>query len=1100
MTVAQALVPFATVEAVGVSTFAEAADFVMDIFDKMFLEISFLIFFFAGYAFLKMDSFSRKKRKLNLLTKGNTAFDMAIKGVKSEHAAGNSAAALEAWRQNVVNAGFKECLPMDVIRIVVSCICELEGRAFTDGLQQLGSYINSFKDAYAAMPVLDEKLKKMRKPQTPAEGVTRILTQIVLAAAGSSHKTDTIFSTLQGVLGAPVGEEMYEALAGAYAAEGDTARVNEMLAALAAHSCVAPRAYNAVVAGFLKTEMLPEARSYLNKQTEVCAPAPYVLVELARVAAPVDGPKAALAELKTFCSSNSTVPEGAVALVLEESARRADGEVPDMVEEMMTAGICHLTYYGLDALAKAYAASANLKAITYFDNLAKGGYTISDGSCVGIITACAESKFLKCAEHIVQTRREQGALSLSMYSALMKVYAASKLFDKCCDLYPQVLAAGFEPDAVMIGCLMNFAARAGRSDLSAELFSSSKHPVEVQNYMSQIRACRHNGDVKRAIRLLRELRDRGLEDKAAVNSVLDVCVCAGKLDDALALFEEQAKAGTNVDIISYNTLIKGYCNQHETAKAKKLFGKLEEMGLVANDVTYNSILNAHVRERSYDLAWEWYLMMKKALPEDTYTISTLAKSLKTCQDQTFIERVLSVLDTTQVDITSDDVLLNVILDAFVRMKDMKRLHGVVQKVQNMTMVPPVTTVNTLMKAFNTLKRIDEVMELWRMMTEVRNLEPDSISIGCVTDALVSNDRVDEAAKFIKEQSKKYQMNTIHYSTLIKGFAINRNSAGAWQAYMDMKEAGIAPNLVTMNTLMDAFARAGKMRECAEVLEDIKENMNFKPDRITYSTIVKGFCMQGQIDQAIAVMESIHRGGFPSDVIIFNTILDACCSRDRFAMCDHLYEQMLSEGIKPTNFTLTVLIKRHGREGNVAKAFKVMETLPAQFGFKANLQAYTCLISACVMNRQMPKAINVLEGLKKNGPTPDGVTYDKIITGYLRSGDPAAAIGLVRDAYGLHGALGVSKAPPSASGSVTPGGTQVRVSVDAKVLENLLDNLAAKGMAGTHGVPLVQDLRKAKVPLPQKVVSLALHGATRNPPKTDGSKKQYTNAPWAKNLQ
>ena len=33
-------------------------------------------------------------------------------------------------------------------------------------------------------------------------------------------------------------------------------------------------------------------------------------------------------------------------------------------------------------------------------------------------------------------------------------------------------------------------------------------------------------------------------------------------------------------------------------------------------------------------------------------------------------------------------------------------------------VPPVATVNTIMKAFSSLKRIDEAMELWRVMTEV----------------------------------------------------------------------------------------------------------------------------------------------------------------------------------------------------------------------------------------------------------------------------------------------------------------------------------------------------------------------------------------------
>merc|ERR1719183_1541155 len=181
----------------------------------------------------------------------------------------------------------------------------------------------------------------------------------------------------------------------------------------------------------------------------------------------------------------------------------------------------------------------------------------------------------------------------------------------------------------------------------------------------------------------------------------------------------------------------------------------------------------------------------------------------------------------------------------------------------MKMVPPVATVNTIMKAFSSLKRVDDAMELWRVMTEVRELEPNEISIGCVTDALVSNDRVDDAAEFVEKWKGRIPMNTVIYSTLIKGFA---------------------PNLVTMNTLLDACARSGRMARCGEILEDMQKVHGVDPDRITFSTIVKGFCLAGEIQQAIAVMESARRRGFPADVIIFNTILDACSSRDQFELC------------------------------------------------------------------------------------------------------------------------------------------------------------------------------------------------------------------------
>ena len=104
------------------------------------------------------------------------------------------------------------------------------------------------------------------------------------------------------------------------------------------------------------------------------------------------------------------------------------------------------------------------------------------------------------------------------------------------------------------------------------------------------------------------------------------------------------------------------------------------------------------------------------------------------------------------------------------------------------------------------------------------------------------------------------------------------------------------------------AQSGTVDQCAEMLGSMREEFGIEPDRTTSSTNGKDFCMMGHIDQAVAVMESARRTGFAADVIIYNTILDGCSTRDNFEMCDRLYRQMIEDGVKPTNFTLTVMIK------------------------------------------------------------------------------------------------------------------------------------------------------------------------------------------------
>eukprot|EP00969_Alexandrium_andersonii_P269320 11903624-Alexandrium_andersonii.AAC.1 len=95
---------------------------------------------------------------------------------------------------------------------------------------------------------------------------------------------------------------------------------------------------------------------------------------------------------------------------------------------------------------------------------------------------------------------------------------------------------------MMYGCLMKFSVECGRTDLSREL--SEKAPsLDIQNYMTLIRAANRDRDVDRAFAVLAKLRETGAAlDVAAYNCVLDVCVSAGDMGRARELVREMKQA------------------------------------------------------------------------------------------------------------------------------------------------------------------------------------------------------------------------------------------------------------------------------------------------------------------------------------------------------------------------------------------------------------------------------------------------------------------------------------------------------------------------------------------------------------------------------
>merc|ERR1719311_653691 len=456
-----------------------------------------------------------------------------------------------------------------------------------------------------------------------------------------------------------------------------------------------------------------------------------------------------------------------------------------------------------------------------------------------------------------------------------------------------------------------------------------------------------------------------------------------------------------------------------------------------------------------------------------------------------VEKAMSLLDEMREDgFPPNAVSYNSILNVLVTNHDYDGAWNLVLKMRADGIEEDHFTLATLMKAVKVCSSAGFAKKLWQDMTEVREMQPNDISIGCMVDALVSNDLVGEAVELVKKWKGKISMNCVIYSTLMKGFTLQRNTDAAFEVLDLMSEEGIKPNLVTLNTLLDACARSGRMERCGEIMQDIREKHGLMPDRITYSTLVKGFCHHGDINKATALMKSMKEQGLKPDAIIYNTLMDGCVGRDKFGLCDEILESMKGEGVKPTDYTLTVLIKRFGRDGKLDKAFELVNTFPKLYNIRPSVAALTCLISACIANKDLERAMRVFEKMKTDGPAPDAMTHEKLINALLRAGKVEKACRLVEDAYGLHGPLGrissrVGTACPS--GTVTPGGTKARVSdLSLQVLENLVDQLARKGLVDSHAMPLVEKLRAAGVKVPQRLFAMTLKGAVT---------KTISAAPW-----
>merc|ERR1719197_767596 len=162
---------------------------------------------------------------------------------------------------------------------------------------------------------------------------------------------------------------------------------------------------------------------------------------------------------------------------------------------------------------------------------------------------------------------------------------------------------------------------------------------------------------------------------------------------------------TRLDIITYNTLLKGYCSTGDIRGAKLLLLEMERAGLAPNDVSYNCMINAAVSSGNFREAWNTIDMMERSgVAVDHYTLSIMMKALKKVKDPKDVGRALELLDRSGVDVCSDEVLLNTVLETCTRHKQLQRLQSIITSFTDSKLKPSLHTYGSLIKACSTLKR------------------------------------------------------------------------------------------------------------------------------------------------------------------------------------------------------------------------------------------------------------------------------------------------------------------------------------------------------------------------------------------------------------
>lgn len=178
---------------------------------------------------------------------------------------------------------------------------------------------------------------------------------------------------------------------------------------------------------------------------------------------------------------------------------------------------------------------------------------------------------------------------------------------------------------------------------------------------------------------------------------------------------------------------------------------------------------------------------------------------------------------------------------------------------------------------------------------------------------------------------------ILYNIAIDSAVRSQQYARAFSLADAMTSAGVAPDLVTRNTLLPAFAATAGLHAAVERAQAPA----FGADVLTWTRIMELAAQEGQPGVAADALEAIQRAGCVPDVVAWTTLIRAHGSDAREAVIT--WRQMRAAGVKPDAHTFQALLRCSMRANDPALASRVYAAMRSA-GMGPNNRLFRELVS------------------------------------------------------------------------------------------------------------------------------------------------------------
>ncbi|KAI5348552.1 hypothetical protein L3X38_001439 [Prunus dulcis] len=522
----------------------------------------------------------------------------------------------------------------------------------------------------------------------------------------------------------------------------------------------------------------------------------------------------------------------------------------------------------------------------------------------------------------------------------------------------------------------------------------------------------------------RRLEEAGVcMDVVMCNIVIKSLFMVGAFEDAYMLYKGMPEKELVADSITYCTMIDGYCKVGRMDEALEIFDEFRRTP-VSSVACYNCIISWLCKQGMVDMATEVFIELNgKDLGLDLGIYKILLKAIleeKSAAGVLCLVQRTENLRTEVYDVISNDAISFLCKRGFP-----EAACEVFLAMRRKGSVATSKTYYSILKGLISDGKEWLTQSFFNIFVKEYGLVEPKVSK--ILAYYICLKGVDDALRFLNKIKDKPATATLPVS-LFKTLIKNGRVLDAYKLVMVAEDGVPVLDAFHYSLMVDGLCKVGYISEALDLCCFAK-NKGVTLNIICYNSVLNGLCRQGHLVEAFRLFDSLEKINLVPSEITYATLIDALHREGFLLDAKQLFERMVLKGLKPNTHIYNSIIDGYCKTGHMEDALKLLYEFDLKT-LRPDEFTVSIIINGFCLKGDMEGALEFFIELKSKGTSPDFLGFLYLIRGLCAKGRMEEARTILREML--------------QSQSVVELINRVDVEVETDSLEGLLVSLCEQG--------------------------------------------------------